>query len=183
MAEGQKGSVRVSLKNLHEFLGAPKIIPEEVLKKDQIGVATGLAWTAVGGDVLFIEALRMKGKGNLVLTGQLGEVMRESAQAAYSYAKSRARSWKSTKKIQQLRSAHSHSRRARFPKTEPSAGITLATAMVSALSGQSGPQRCGDDRRDHAARQRIAGRRCQGKSSGGAPCSRLDNYPATTEPP
>src|SRR4030081_1534142 len=91
MGEGQKGPVRVSVKNLHEFLGPPKIIPEEVLKKDQIGVATGLAWTAVGGDVLFVEALRMKGKGNLVLTGQLGEVMRESAQAAYSYAKSRAR--------------------------------------------------------------------------------------------
>src|SRR4029434_9164314 len=91
LAEGHKGAVRVSLKNLHEFLGAPKIIPEEVLKKAQVGVATGLAWTAVGGDVLFIEALRMKGKGNLVLTGQLGEVMRESAQAAYSYAKSRAR--------------------------------------------------------------------------------------------
>ena len=91
IAEGHKGTIRVSLKNFHEFLGAPKIIPEEVLKKDQIGVATGLAWTAVGGDVLFIEALRMKGKGNLVLTGQLGEVMRESAQAAYSYAKSRAK--------------------------------------------------------------------------------------------
>src|ERR1041385_1525461 len=84
IAEGHKGSIRVSLKNLHEFLVSPKIIPEEVLKKDQIGVATGLAWTAVGGDVLFIEALRMKGKGNLVLTGQLGDVMRESAQAAYS---------------------------------------------------------------------------------------------------
>ena len=89
--KGTKGAVRVSHKNLHEFLGTPKIIPEEVLKKDQIGVATGLAWTAAGGDVLFIEALRMKGKGNLVLTGQLGEVMRESAQAAYSYAKSRAK--------------------------------------------------------------------------------------------
>src|SRR6266699_43913 len=91
IAEGHKGTISVSLKNLHEFLGAPKIIPEEVLKKDQIGVATGLAWTMVGGDVLFVEALRMKGKGNLVLTGQLGEIMRESAQAAYSYAKSRAR--------------------------------------------------------------------------------------------
>src|SRR5499426_2023304 len=91
IGEGQQDIVRVSTTNLHEFLGAPKIIPEEVLKKDQIGVATGLAWTAVGGDVLFVEALRMKGKGNLVLTGQLGDVMRESAQAAYSYAKSRAR--------------------------------------------------------------------------------------------
>ncbi len=82
IGEGAQGAVRVSANNLHEFLGAPKIIPEEVLKKDQIGVATGLAWTAVGGDVLFVEALRMRGKGNLVLTGQLGEVMRESAQAA-----------------------------------------------------------------------------------------------------
>src|SRR5947209_20548138 len=91
IGEGQKGPVRVSLKNLDDFLGAPKVIPEEVLKKDQIGVATGLAWTAVGGDVLFIEALRMKGKGNLVLTGQLGAVMRESVQAAYSYEQSRAK--------------------------------------------------------------------------------------------
>src|SRR4029077_8123611 len=91
LAEGHKGAIRVSNKNIHECLGAPKIIPEEVLKKDQIGVATGLAWTAVGGDVLFIESLKMKGKGSLVLTGQLGEVMRESAQAAYSYAKSRAK--------------------------------------------------------------------------------------------
>src|SRR2546430_12772176 len=91
IGEGQNGVVRVSANNLHEFLGAPKIIPEEVLNIDQVGVATGLAWTAVGGDVLFIEALKMKGKGTLVLTGQLGEVMRESAQAAYSYAKSRAK--------------------------------------------------------------------------------------------
>src|SRR5207237_6492039 len=90
IGEGQKGPVRVSIKNLHEFLGAPKIIPEEVLKKDQIGVATGLAWTAAGGDVLFVEAVRMKGKGAMVLTGQLGEGMRESAQRAFSYAQSRA---------------------------------------------------------------------------------------------
>src|SRR5437588_2237878 len=91
IAEGKTEVVRVTQKNVHEYLGAPKVFPEEILKKDQVGVATGLAWTAVGGDVLFIEALRMKGKGQLVLTGQLGEVMRESAQAAYSYAKSRAR--------------------------------------------------------------------------------------------
>src|SRR5256712_2028446 len=91
IGEGNKGTGRVSLNNFHEVLVAPKILPAELLKKDQIGVATGLAWTAVGGDVLFIEALRIRGKGNLVLTGQIGEVMRESAQAAYSYAKSRAK--------------------------------------------------------------------------------------------
>src|ERR1700704_662736 len=134
MGEGQKGPVRVSLKNLHEFLGAPKVIPEEVLKKDQIGVATGLAWTAVGGDVLFIEALKMKGKGNLVLTGQLGEVMRESAQAAYSYAKSRAKELEINEEDFSNYDLHIHIPEGAIPKDGPSAGITLATAMFSEFS-------------------------------------------------
>jgi ATP-dependent Lon protease len=134
IAEGHKGSIRVSLKNVHEFLGAPKIIPEEVLKKDQVGVATGLAWTAVGGDVLFIEALRMKGKGNLVLTGQLGEVMRESAQAAYSYMKARAKELDIAEEDFNNYDLHIHIPEGAIPKDGPSAGITLATAMVSALS-------------------------------------------------
>jgi ATP-dependent Lon protease len=134
MAEGNKGAIRVSTKNLHEFLGAPKIIPEEVLKRDQVGIATGLAWTAAGGDVLFIEALRMKGKGNLVLTGQLGEVMRESAQAAYSYAKSRAKELEIDEEDFNNYDLHIHIPEGAIPKDGPSAGITLATAMVSALS-------------------------------------------------
>ena len=134
IGEGHKGAVRVSLKNLHEFLGAPKIIPEEALKKDQIGVATGLAWTVAGGDVLFVEALRMKGKGNLVLTGQLGEVMRESAQAAYSYAKSRARELEIDPEDFSNYDLHIHIPEGAIPKDGPSAGITLATALVSALA-------------------------------------------------
>src|SRR5437588_10332532 len=134
IGEGHKGAVRVSLKNLHEFLGAPKIIPEETLKKDQIGVATGLAWTVAGGDVLFVEALRMKGKGNLVLTGQLGEVMRESAQAAYSYAKSRAKELQIDPEDFITYDMHIHIPEGAIPKDGPSAGITLATALVSALS-------------------------------------------------
>src|SRR5499427_8187377 len=134
MAEGNKGIVRVSNRNLHEFLGAPKIIPEEVLKKDQIGVATGLAWTAVGGDVLFVEALRMKGKGNLVMTGQLGEVMRESAQAAYSYARSRAKELEINPEDFSNYDLHIHIPEGAIPKDGPSAGITLATAMVSTLA-------------------------------------------------
>ena len=134
LAEGHKGALRVSAKNLHEFLGAPKIIPEEVLKKDQIGVATGLAWTAAGGDVLFIEALRMKGKGNLVLTGQLGEVMRESAQAAYSYAKSQAKELEIDEDDFTKYDLHIHIPEGAIPKDGPSAGITLASAMVSALA-------------------------------------------------
>ena len=134
IGEGQEGVVRVSANNLHEFLGAPKIIPEEVLKKDQIGVATGLAWTAVGGDVLFVEALRMKGKGNLVLTGQLGEVMRESAQAAYSYAKARAKELQIDPEDFSTYDLHIHIPEGAIPKDGPSAGITLATALVSTLS-------------------------------------------------
>src|SRR4026209_243326 len=136
IAEDHKGSIRVSLKNVHEFLGSPKIIPEEALKKDQIGVATGLAWTAVGGDILFIEALKMRGKGNLVLTGQLGEVMRESAQAAYSYAKSRAKELDIAEEDFNNYDLHIHIPEGAIPKDGPSAGITLATAMVSVLSAR-----------------------------------------------
>jgi ATP-dependent Lon protease len=134
IGEGRKGIVRVSLRNLHEFLGAPKITPEEVLKKDQIGVATGLAWTAVGGDVLFIEALRIKGSGKLVLTGQIGEIMRESAQAAFSYAKSRAKELDILPEDMQNYDLHIHIPEGAIPKDGPSAGITLATALVSVLS-------------------------------------------------
>src|SRR5829696_1730509 len=134
IAEGKSEAVRVTPKNVHEYLGPPKSFPEEVLRKDQIGVATGLAWTAVGGDVLFIEALRMKGKGQLVLTGQLGEVMRESAQAAYSYAKSRAKELEIPEDDFEKFDMHIHIPEGAIPKDGPSAGITLATAMVSSLS-------------------------------------------------
>jgi ATP-dependent Lon protease len=134
IAEGKSEIVRATPKNVHEFLGPPKSFPEEALRKDQIGVATGLAWTAVGGDVLFIEALRMKGKGQLVLTGQLGEVMRESAQAAYSYAKSRARELDIPEDDFEKFDMHIHIPEGAIPKDGPSAGITLATAMVSSLS-------------------------------------------------
>jgi ATP-dependent Lon protease len=134
IGEGRKEPVRVSLRNLHEFLGVPKVTPDEVLKKDQIGVATGLAWTAVGGDVLFIEALRIKGKGSLVLTGQIGEIMRESAQAAYSYAKSRAKELDIAPEDINNYDIHIHIPEGAIPKDGPSAGITLATALVSVLS-------------------------------------------------
>jgi ATP-dependent Lon protease len=134
IAEGKSEAVRVTPKNVHEYLGPPKSFPEEILRKDQVGVATGLAWTAVGGDVLFIEALRMKGKGQLVLTGQLGEVMRESAQAAYSYAKSRAKELEIPEEDFERYDMHIHIPEGAIPKDGPSAGITLATAMVSSLS-------------------------------------------------
>src|ERR671932_1768286 len=134
VAEGNTEVVHVTPKNLHEFLGVPKVSPDEVLKKDQIGVATGLAWTAVGGEALFIEALRMKGKGNLVLTGQLGDVMKESAQAAFSFAKSRARELGINEEDFSSYDMHIHIPEGAIPKDGPSAGITLATAMVSSLA-------------------------------------------------
>ena len=134
IAEGRAEIVHVTPKNLHEFLGVPKVSPDEVLKKDQVGVATGLAWTAVGGEVLFIEALRVKGKGTLVLTGQLGDVMKESAQAAYSFAKSRAVLLGIPEEDFNTYDLHIHIPEGAIPKDGPSAGITLATAMVSALA-------------------------------------------------
>jgi ATP-dependent Lon protease len=136
VAEGDSEQVKVSVKNLHEFLGPAKIEPEEMLKHDQVGVATGLAVTATGGDILFIEALTMKGKGTLQLTGQLGEVMRESAVAAYSFAKSRAKELGIDEEIFTKTDIHVHIPEGAIPKDGPSAGITMATALVSALSNR-----------------------------------------------
>jgi len=134
VAEGSNDIVSVSRKNLHEFLGAPKVQPEEILKRDQVGVATGLAWTQVGGDVLFIECLLMPGTGRLVLTGQLGEVMKESAQAAQSYARARAKEFDINEELFKTKDIHIHIPEGAIPKDGPSAGITLFTAMASALT-------------------------------------------------
>jgi ATP-dependent Lon protease len=136
VAEGDTEQVKVTVKSLSEFLGPSKIEPEEMLKHDQIGVATGLAVTATGGDILFIEALTMKGKGTLQLTGQLGDVMRESAVAAYSFAKSRAKELGIDEDIFAKTDIHVHIPEGATPKDGPSAGITMATALVSALSNR-----------------------------------------------
>lgn len=126
--------VKVSGTNVKDFLRAPKIFPEEALKKDAIGISTGLAWTAVGGDILFIEAIKTKGKGKLQLTGQLGEVMQESAQAAFSYSKARASELGIDEDDFEKFDIHVHIPEGAIPKDGPSAGITLATAIVSSLS-------------------------------------------------
>jgi ATP-dependent Lon protease len=135
-AEEEKAfkAVKVTADNVKDFLRVPRVFNEGALKKDQIGTVTGLAWTAVGGDILFIEAIKTKGKGKLQLTGQLGEVMQESAQAAFSYAKARATEIGIDEDVFENFDIHIHIPEGAIPKDGPSAGITMATALVSVLA-------------------------------------------------
>jgi ATP-dependent Lon protease len=155
--------VKVTADNLKNFLRNPKIFTEGALKKDQIGTVTGLAWTAVGGDILFIEAIKTKGKGKLLLTGQLGDVMQESAQAAFSYAKARSVELGIPDEVIDNFDIHVHLPEGAIPKDGPSAGITMATALVSVLAQRPCAKGCCDDGRDHIKGQRAAGRRSQRK--------------------
>ncbi|HXF43184.1 MAG TPA: endopeptidase La [Pyrinomonadaceae bacterium] len=128
--------VKITRENLKQYLRAPRIFAESALKKDQVGIVTGLAWTAFGGVLLLIEAIKSRGKGNLTLTGQLGSVMRESAQAAYSYAKARADQLGIESEVFDNYDIHIHLPEGAIPKDGPSAGIAMATALVSVLSGR-----------------------------------------------
>jgi ATP-dependent Lon protease len=134
LAEGEKGPFAVTRGNLHRYLGPPRFLPDGELEKDEMGVATGLAWTQVGGEVLAVEASLMRGKGQLTLTGQLGEVMKESAQAALSYARSRAELLQLDSDFYEKLDIHIHVPAGATPKDGPSAGVTMATALISALT-------------------------------------------------
>ncbi|MFA5866730.1 MAG: endopeptidase La [Actinomycetota bacterium] len=136
IVEGKKATVRVTKKNLSKFIGVPRFKYGMAEEKDQIGVATALAWTEVGGDILTVEATTMKGRGNLTLTGQLGEVMQESAQAALSYTRANAEKFKIPQKYFSDYDMHIHVPAGAIPKDGPSAGITIAVAMISALTGR-----------------------------------------------
>jgi ATP-dependent Lon protease len=133
IAEEKKDLTRITRANLHSFLGAPKFSPETEQEHHEIGVATGLAWTSAGGELLFVEASLSKGRGNLTLTGQLGDVMKESAQAAVSYARAHARKLGIEEDFYQKLDIHIHVPAGAIPKDGPSAGITVATALISAL--------------------------------------------------
>jgi ATP-dependent Lon protease len=135
VAEGQKGPFRVTAGNLHKLLGVPKFIPEDERGEGEVGVATGLAWTSYGGEVLRVEVSPLDGKGNLTLTGSLGDIMRESAQAALSYARSRAKEMGLKADFYEDLDLHLHVPSGAIPKDGPSAGVTICTAMVSALTG------------------------------------------------
>ncbi len=134
VAEGKERIAPVTAATLNRYLGAPRFLPEGEQEKDEMGVATGLAWTAVGGDVIYVECTLMKGKGQLTLTGHLGDVMKESAHAALSYARSQARSLGIREETFAKTDVHIHVPAGAIPKDGPSAGITMATALISALT-------------------------------------------------
>ncbi len=134
IAEGESGPFQVTRSNVHVYLGPPKNIDDMEQETDEVGVATGLAWTETGGEILFVEASLLKGKGNLVLTGQLGDVMKESAQAALSYARSRSEHFELYPEFHEKLDFHIHVPAGAIPKDGPSAGVTMATAMISALT-------------------------------------------------
>jgi ATP-dependent Lon protease len=135
IAGGDAAKVDVTSALVRELLGRPKLHPEEKSGTDQVGVATGMYYTPMGGDIMFVEATTMRGKGELVLTGQLGDVMKESARAAWSYARSHAAALH-IKDDMFDRDVHIHVPAGAIPKDGPSAGITMSTALVSALSGR-----------------------------------------------
>ncbi len=136
IAEGDhKSRTRVTAANLHKFLGVPKFLDEEGIRQNQVGVTTGLAWTQYGGEILHVEASIMKGKGQLTLTGQLGDVMKESAQAALTYARANAKRLGIKETLFKDHDIHIHVPAGAIPKDGPSAGVTMATSLISALTG------------------------------------------------
>lgn len=136
IAEGKKAPFRITKQNLNQYLGVPKYIPEMDLESSQVGMATGLAWTQVGGEVLFIEVSLLDGKGELIITGQIGDVMQESARAAVSYARSAIKGLGYKGKKLDTLDIHIHVPAGAIPKDGPSAGIAMATALISALTGR-----------------------------------------------
>ena len=134
VAEGEKKQFVINAATVAKYLGPPRFIREEEMEYNEIGVVTGLAWTPVGGEVLFVEATIMKGKGGLTLTGQLGDVMKESVQAALSYIRARAAELHLQDDFYSTMDIHVHVPAGAIPKDGPSAGVTMATALVSALA-------------------------------------------------
>ena len=134
VASGRTAVTNVTPKVVQELLGIPKFMPEAEQETDEVGVATGLAWTPVGGEILYIEATIMNGKGQLTLTGHLGDVMKESAHAALSYARARADLFKLKPDFYKDLDIHIHVPSGAIPKDGPSAGITMAASLISALT-------------------------------------------------
>jgi len=136
VAEGREKLSRITSHNIERYLGPPKIFRDQLLKEDRIGVTTGLAWTAAGGEILFVESIKMKGKGQLSLTGSLGDVMKESAQAALSYARAHTKELGINMQIFSQNDFHIHIPEGAIPKDGPSAGVTIATSLISVCTNR-----------------------------------------------
>jgi ATP-dependent Lon protease len=134
VAQGNNEHWVINGKTVEKLLGPPKYIREDELDRNEVGVVTGLAWTQVGGEILYIEATKMKGKGSMILTGQLGDVMKESATAALSFARSHAQELGIDEDVFSQNDIHVHIPAGAIPKDGPSAGITMATALISLLT-------------------------------------------------
>ena len=134
IAEEEGTSFRASVDTLHHYLGSPRFLPDEEQNSPQVGQAMGLAWTQAGGEVLCVEVSVVSGSGELTLTGQLGDVMKESARAALSYARASARKWEIPKDFYKSSDVHIHVPAGSIPKDGPSAGVAMAAALVSALT-------------------------------------------------
>jgi ATP-dependent Lon protease len=135
IAEGEKGAVLVTPDNLHKYLGSPKYQPEMDQDVSQVGLSTGLAWTHAGGEVLYVEASNLPGKGELIMTGQLGEVMQESARAAMTYTRANLKNFGLHHNAMEQVDSHIHVPAGAIPKDGPSAGIAMATALISSVTG------------------------------------------------
>lgn len=137
IAEGKRDTVKIASKNISKFLGPPKTYSEVAARKGEIGVATGLAWTPFGGEILFIESIRMKGKKELILTGLLGDVMKESCQAALSYLKTKLNFWNISEDLLKDNDIHIHIPSGAIPKDGPSAGLAVTMSLASLLRAES----------------------------------------------
>ncbi len=136
IAEGEKKPFHITKNNLQKYMGVPKYLPEMDQEKSQVGLSTGLAWTQAGGEVLYVEASLIRGKGDLIVTGQLGDVMQESARAAVTYAKANLSSYKIKENLFENHDVHIHVPAGAIPKDGPSAGIAMATALISTLTNK-----------------------------------------------
>jgi len=131
VAEGKKTLTKITSQNIEKYLGPYKVFRDQLRQEDRIGVSTGVAWTAAGGEILFVETTKMKGKGRLTLTGSLGDVMKESAQAALSYARARSEELGIDSRLFPQNDFHIHIPEGAIPKDGPSAGVTIATSLIS----------------------------------------------------
>src|SRR5881409_2955272 len=135
IASGEVERLTIDAQDVDDLIGRPKVHPEKMAREDEVGVATGMYYTPVGGDIMFVEASTMRGKGELVLTGQLGDVMKESARAAWTYARSHEAALRIPEEMFD-RDIHIHVPAGAIPKDGPSAGVTMAAALISELSGR-----------------------------------------------